>query len=159
MAAQSCRAHGCSSAHSLHTLALPSDARSPRSKAALDRVGIEGAHRGAHIFRHSLATELLRSSATLSEIGQLLRHERTTTPPGYQCAQNIEPALAGRREMTNLRCALDKYLSMRMGLGYKYEHQPIDLPTSSPSWRRRAGIITTKLAMEWATLPPDRHAS
>ena len=42
------------------------------AKAALDRVGIEGcAHRGAHIFRHSLATELLRSGATLSEIGQL----------------------------------------------------------------------------------------
>ncbi|VIO79096.1 hypothetical protein CI41S_66610 [Bradyrhizobium ivorense] len=25
--------------------------------------------------------------------------------------------------MTNLRSALDKYLSMRKGLGYKYEHQ------------------------------------
>ncbi|WP_456725303.1 tyrosine-type recombinase/integrase [Bradyrhizobium sp. USDA 4350] len=46
------------------------------AKAALDRVGIEGcAHRGAHIFRHSLATGLLRSGATLSEIEQLLRHE------------------------------------------------------------------------------------
>jgi integrase len=46
------------------------------AKVALDRAGIEGcAHRGAHIFRHSLATELLRSGATLSEIGQLLRHE------------------------------------------------------------------------------------
>ena len=46
------------------------------AKAALDRVGIDDcAHRGAHIFRHSLATELLRSGATLSEIGQLLRHE------------------------------------------------------------------------------------
>lgn len=45
------------------------------AKSALDRAGIEGcAHRGAHIFRHSLATELLRSGATLSEIGQLLRH-------------------------------------------------------------------------------------
>ncbi len=33
------------------------------------------AHQGAHIFRHSLATELLRSGASLSEIGQLLRHE------------------------------------------------------------------------------------
>jgi site-specific recombinase XerD len=45
------------------------------AKTALDRAGIEGcAHRGAHIFRHSLATELLRSGATLSEIGQLLRH-------------------------------------------------------------------------------------
>jgi len=54
------------------------------AKAALDRVGIDGcAHRGAHIFRHSLATELLRSGATLSEIGQLLRHENHDTTRIY----------------------------------------------------------------------------
>ena len=54
------------------------------AKTALDRVGIEGcAHRGAHIFRHSLATELLRSGATLSEIGQLLRHESHDTTRIY----------------------------------------------------------------------------
>jgi site-specific recombinase XerD len=46
------------------------------AKQALDRAGIHGhAHRGAHLFRHSLATNLLRSGATFSEIGQLLRHE------------------------------------------------------------------------------------
>jgi integrase len=54
------------------------------ARTALDRVGIEGcAHRGAHIFRHSLATELLRSGATLSEIGQLLRHESHDTTRIY----------------------------------------------------------------------------
>jgi len=54
------------------------------AKAALDRVGIEGcAYRGAHIVRHSLATELLRSGATLSEIGQLLRHESHDTTRIY----------------------------------------------------------------------------
>jgi site-specific recombinase XerD len=54
------------------------------AKTALDRVGIGGcAHRGAHIFRHSLATELLRSGATLSEIGQLLRHESHDTTRIY----------------------------------------------------------------------------
>ncbi|WP_316233891.1 tyrosine-type recombinase/integrase [Bradyrhizobium sp. SZCCHNR2020] len=54
------------------------------AKAALDRVGTDGcAHRGAHIFRHSLATELLRSGATLSEIGQLLRHENHDTTRIY----------------------------------------------------------------------------
>jgi len=31
--------------------------------------------------------------------------------------------MAGRRAMTDLRSALEKYLSMRKGLGYKYEHQ------------------------------------
>jgi site-specific recombinase XerD len=54
------------------------------AKTALDRAGIEGcAHRGAHIFRHSLATELLRSGATLSEIGQLLRHKSHDTTRIY----------------------------------------------------------------------------
>ena len=41
------------------------------------------ARRGAHIFRHSLATELLRSGATLTEIGQLLRHESHDTTRIY----------------------------------------------------------------------------
>jgi len=54
------------------------------AKTALKRVGIRGyAHQGAHLFRHSLATELLRSGATLSEIGQLLRHESHDTTRIY----------------------------------------------------------------------------
>lgn len=54
------------------------------AKTALDRAGICGyAHQGAHLFRHSLATELLRSGATLSEIGQLLRHESHDTTRIY----------------------------------------------------------------------------
>jgi site-specific recombinase XerD len=54
------------------------------AKAALERAGIRGyAHQGAHLFRHSLATELLRSGATLSQIGQLLRHESHDTTRIY----------------------------------------------------------------------------
>jgi len=54
------------------------------AKTALESAGIRGyAHQGAHIFRHSLATELLRSGATLSEIGQLLRHESHDTTRIY----------------------------------------------------------------------------
>ena len=54
------------------------------AKAALNRAGIRGyAHQGAHLFRHSLATELLRSGATLSQIGQLLRHESHDTTRIY----------------------------------------------------------------------------
>jgi site-specific recombinase XerD len=54
------------------------------AKTALERAGVRGyAHHGAHIFRHSLATELLRSGATLSEIGQLLRHESHDTTRIY----------------------------------------------------------------------------
>jgi len=54
------------------------------AKTALERAGIRGyAHQGAHIFRHSLATELLRSGATLSEIGHLLRHKNHDTTRIY----------------------------------------------------------------------------
>jgi site-specific recombinase XerD len=54
------------------------------AKTALERAGVRGyAHQGAHIFRHSLATEFLRSGTTLSEIGQLLRHESHDTTRIY----------------------------------------------------------------------------
>jgi site-specific recombinase XerD len=54
------------------------------AKTALERAGIRGyARHGAHLFRHSLATELLRSGATLSQIGQLLRHESHDTTRIY----------------------------------------------------------------------------
>lgn len=54
------------------------------ARSAIRRAGITGiAHRGSHIFRHSLATDLLRSGATLTEIGQLLRHEQQDTTRIY----------------------------------------------------------------------------
>jgi len=62
--------------------------------------------------------------------------------------------------MTNLHSALQRYLSMRKGFGYKYQHQTRRLADFvSFMEKRKATTITTKLAMEWATLPPGRHAS
>jgi len=49
---------------------------------------------------------------------------------------------------------------MRQGLGYKYQHQARRLAEFvSFMEKRKATTITTKLAVAWATLPPDRHAS
>ena len=54
------------------------------ARSAIKRAGITGvAHRGSHVFRHSLATGLLGSGATLTEIGQLLRHEQQDTTRIY----------------------------------------------------------------------------
>ena len=62
--------------------------------------------------------------------------------------------------MTGLQSALERYLSMRQGLGYKYQHQARRLADFvSFMEKRKATTITTKLAVAWATLPPDRHAS
>jgi len=49
----------------------------------LARAGLDPVHKGAHLLRHSLATNLLRCGASLSEIGQLLRHRQPTTTQIY----------------------------------------------------------------------------
>lgn len=41
---------------------------------AIDELGVKSPSKGAHIFRHSAATTLIRHSATLDDIGRLLRH-------------------------------------------------------------------------------------
>ena len=62
--------------------------------------------------------------------------------------------------MTGLPAALARYLSMRQGLGYKYQQQARRLADFVTFMEKhKATTITTKLAVAWATLPPDRHAS
>ncbi len=71
------------------------------ARMALKRAGMSGfAHLGAHLFRHSLATELLRSGATLTEIGQVLRHRGHDTTRIYAKVdidglRNLSPAWPG----------------------------------------------------------------
>jgi site-specific recombinase XerD len=52
-------------------------------RSALIRSGIESARKGAHLFRHSLATEMLRRDASLREIGEVLRHRSPDTTRLY----------------------------------------------------------------------------
>jgi integrase/recombinase XerD len=43
-------------------------------RKAIERAGVKSARNGAHVFRHTLATEMLRRGASLTEIGRVLRH-------------------------------------------------------------------------------------
>jgi site-specific recombinase XerD len=43
-------------------------------RQALERAGVESPRKGAHLFRHTLACDLLRQGCSLDEIGELLRH-------------------------------------------------------------------------------------
>lgn len=45
--------------------------------------GVQAPHTGAHVFRHTLATDLLRHGASLAEIGALLRHRSVNTTALY----------------------------------------------------------------------------
>ena len=44
------------------------------ARVALERAQVDTPRKGAHVFRHTLATRLLHSGASLTQIGQLLRH-------------------------------------------------------------------------------------
>ena len=50
---------------------------------ALRRAGINAPTRGAHLFRHSLATQMLRNGASMSEIAKILRHQSEKTTAIY----------------------------------------------------------------------------
>jgi len=52
-------------------------------RRALIRAGIDSARKGAHLFRHTLATDLLREGSSLDEIGELLRHRSPNTTAVY----------------------------------------------------------------------------
>jgi site-specific recombinase XerD len=56
---------------------------SQTAKRVLLRAGVQAASYGAHIFRHSVATTMLRSGASLGEIGALLRHSDSDTTAVY----------------------------------------------------------------------------
>jgi len=50
---------------------------------ALQRTGIQAPTTGAHQFRHALATQMLRHGASLTEIGEVLRHRHPQTTTIY----------------------------------------------------------------------------
>ena len=50
---------------------------------ALGKAGVVSARKGAHLLRHSLATDMLRKGASLDEIGEVLRHKSSDTTAIY----------------------------------------------------------------------------
>ena len=52
-------------------------------RRALERAQLHPALKGAHVMRHSLATSMLRSGASMGEIGEILRHRIPSTTEIY----------------------------------------------------------------------------
>jgi integrase/recombinase XerD len=79
----------CSSRHVFVRMRTPirpfADANSVYQivRTALKRAGLNPNLKGGHLFRHSLATNMLRRGASLTEIGQLLRHRQQITTQIY----------------------------------------------------------------------------
>jgi site-specific recombinase XerD len=60
--------------HAPYTPFVASGPVSVLVRTALERAGVKSSRTGAHVFRHTLATEMLRRGASLTEIGRVLRH-------------------------------------------------------------------------------------
>ena len=52
-------------------------------KRALKRADVASVRKGAHLLRHSLATDMLHKGASLDEIGEVLRHKSPDTTAIY----------------------------------------------------------------------------
>jgi len=52
-------------------------------RRALAKAGVQSDRKGAHLLRHSLATDMLRKGASLDEIGEVLRHRSPDTTAIY----------------------------------------------------------------------------
>ncbi len=59
------------------------DAVSSVVARAMQRAGVEAPSHGAHILRHTAATEMLRHGASLADIGAVLRHRTLDTTAYY----------------------------------------------------------------------------
>ena len=91
---------------------------------ALRRAKVDAPHRGSHQFRHALAVRMLQGGASLPEIGEVLRHRSPQSSSIYakvdlEALRSLGSAMAGRCAMNTLREALQDYLALRRGLGYK----------------------------------------
>jgi integrase len=53
------------------------------ARTALRRAGVEPPHRGAHVFRHTAACQMLRADVGLEEIAGVLRHRSIRTTAIY----------------------------------------------------------------------------
>ncbi len=79
----------CSSRHVFVRLKAPrrglgnSSSMSTIVRRALNQAKVDAPWKGTHLFRHSLATAMLHRGASLSEIGQLLRHKHVNTTALY----------------------------------------------------------------------------
>jgi site-specific recombinase XerD len=66
-----------------HGELLASNCISCTVRRTLERAGIKSERMGAHTLRHSCATQMLRGGASLSEIGDILRHQHVQTTEIY----------------------------------------------------------------------------
>ena len=135
-------------------------------RLALAHAGVRPRHRCvAHLFRHSLATRMIRRGASMAEIGEVLRHRSQSTTAIYakvsfDALRTVaRPWPVQRRCPMTLREALVQYVAIRRALGTKLAEPERTLGQFvSFLEREHSSRITTALTLRWAMTPPGRTA-
>ena len=131
-------------------------------RRALAQAGVRRSGRGAaHLFRHGLATKMIRHGASMAEIAEVLRHRSQTTTAIYaQVSFEALRAVAlpwpttGGAPMSALRDALTQYVALRRALGTQLQEPAMTLGHFVEFLEREgAEFITSELALRWAMEP------
>ena len=125
-------------------------------RRALERAGIESTRKGAHLFRHTLASEMF-AARSFAE-----RDWRDPTPSKPRDNRHLRESryshpsipcvtLARRLPMNQLKKAVMDYVEMRRSLGYKLQMAP-RLLSDFVTFLEEQGTdhITIPLALQWA---------
>ena len=123
----------------------------------LRRAGIKAVTGGAHLFRHALATRMLRNGASLPEIGEILRHQLPKTTAIYAKVDIAglrvlaQPWLGGSGMVASCRRLLRNTSPCGRALGFKLEKEERLLENFVKFLQRQgATYITCDLAVRWA---------
>lgn len=131
----------CSSTRVFTTLLAP---RRELSRKGVSAIVHRAARRSgvavsAHRLRHTAATQLLRSGASLPEVGQVLRHASMLSTAIYTKVDHAAlSAVARPWPVSGLRTAAADYLAVRRALGYELSAPGSCSSNSSISPRRSA---------------------
>ena len=151
----------CSSAVTAPHRALTSQ-RGDQGGGAARHAGPGWARSDAHRLRHTAATAMLRAGASLTEIGQVLRHRaradhRDLREGRPRRAARAGPALAEEARHDRARCATALAglpdVAPRAGVQARPRTRSCWASSSATSTRQHATRITVEHALAWATLP------
>ena len=121
---------------------------------------------GAHRLRHRVACRVLAGGGSLAEVAELLRHNDHASSAIYAKSRPVRAggggaALASRgAAMTALHEAVDRYLAIRRGLGYKLTTEGRILGQFVVFCdAHELDHVTMAAALEWATTPAGAEVS
>nr|WP_247743235.1 tyrosine-type recombinase/integrase [Phaeobacter italicus] len=112
--------------------------------------------RGAYLLRHSAATDMLRSGATLDTVGALLRHRSPETTTIYA---KVDTTM-DRTCTMSMSSDVQRYVAIKQGLGYKFAEQARMLRNYAAFAEESGDVyVVTDRAIAWAGMATSVHRS